>query len=107
MVHSELLAAWQDRKIIPPAFYLCGADDITRTLTDTSRIGEVTTDLRGVGDVPAAAPPVPPETGASPMSTPLAAAALDTSRAVCGSMVLQSTVGVPGRTPASTPSSFR
>ena len=50
VVHSELLAAWQDRKIIPPAFYLCGADDITRTLTDTSRIGEVTTDLRGVVD---------------------------------------------------------
>ncbi|MNP35926.1 hypothetical protein D3C76_1292790 [compost metagenome] len=57
--------------------------------------------------VPAAAPPVPPETGASPMSTPFAAAALDTSRAVCGSMVLQSTVGVPGRMPASTPSSLK
>jgi pimeloyl-ACP methyl ester carboxylesterase len=54
VVHSELLATWQDRKIIPPAFYLCGAGDITRTLTDTSRIGEVTTDLRGVVDVPGA-----------------------------------------------------
>ncbi|MNP59604.1 hypothetical protein D3C76_1546100 [compost metagenome] len=55
--------------------------------------------------VPAAAPPVPPDTGASAMATPCLAAAAATSRAVCGSMVLQSTAGTPLPMPASTPSS--
>src|SRR5471032_3303465 len=55
--------------------------------------------------VPAVAPPVPPETGASAMATPCLAAAAATSRAVCGSMVLQSTAGTPLPIPASTPSS--
>nr|GFD60834.1 hypothetical protein [Tanacetum cinerariifolium] len=57
--------------------------------------------------VPACAPPVPPDTGASPTTTPFLAAAAATSRMVCGSMVLQSTAGTPGAIPASTPSSFR
>ena len=57
-------------------------------------------------NVPAPAPPVPPETGASAITTPCLAAAAATSRMVCGSMVLQSTAGTPLPMPASTPSSF-
>ncbi len=57
--------------------------------------------------VPASAPPVPPDTGASAMGLPCAAAAAATSRAECGSMVLESTRVTPRRTPASTPSSPR
>ncbi len=56
-------------------------------------------------NVPAWAPPVPPDTGASAITTPCFAAAAATSRAVCGSMVLQSTAGTPLPMPASTPSS--
>ena len=55
--------------------------------------------------VPACAPPVPPETGASATATPCLAAAAATSRMVCGSMVLQSTAGTPWPIPAKTPSS--
>lgn len=50
----ELLAPWRDRPITPPSFYLCGDGDITRAFTDTSRIPEVATDLRGVVDIPGA-----------------------------------------------------
>ncbi|MDT4872287.1 hypothetical protein FQZ97_1074630 [compost metagenome] len=46
--------------------------------------------------VPAAAPPVPPETGASSMGLPCSAAALATSRALSGSMVEQSISRTPG-----------
>ena len=56
--------------------------------------------------VPAWAPPVPPDTGASATATPCLAAAAATSRMVCGSMVLQSTAGTPLPMPASTPSSL-
>ncbi|QUQ64127.1 alpha/beta fold hydrolase [Kutzneria sp. CA-103260] len=47
----ELLAAWQGKPITPPSFYLCGDGDITRAFTNTERIAEVATDLRGVVDV--------------------------------------------------------
>jgi pimeloyl-ACP methyl ester carboxylesterase len=50
----ELLAAWRDTPITPPAFYLCGDGDLTRAFTDTSRIAEAAPDLRGVVDVPGA-----------------------------------------------------
>lgn len=50
----ELLAPWQGLPITPPSFYLCGDGDITRAFTDTDRIGEVTTDLRDVVDIPGA-----------------------------------------------------
>ena len=46
--------------------------------------------------VPACAPPVPPETGASSISWPAAAAAALTSRAVATSMVEQSMSRLPG-----------
>ena len=57
--------------------------------------------------VPASAPPVPPETGASSMPMPFARAAAATSRAVPGSMVLQSTSSASGRQVASTPPASR
>ena len=46
--------------------------------------------------VPAVAPPTPPDTGASSIISPLASAALATSRAVATSMVEQSISSVPG-----------
>ena len=51
--------------------------------------------------VAASAPTVPPETGASSMTIFFCAAEAATSRAVCGSMVLQSISKVPGFTLAS------
>jgi hypothetical protein len=57
--------------------------------------------------LPLSAPPVPPETGASAIGLPRLAAAAATSRAVCGSMVLESMSGTPLDTPVSTPSSPR
>ncbi|MOA32170.1 hypothetical protein D3C78_1533680 [compost metagenome] len=57
--------------------------------------------------VPAAAPPVPPETGASSMGLPCWRAAEATSRALSGSMVEESIRVTPGRTWASRPSSPR
>lgn len=55
--------------------------------------------------VPASAPPVPPETGASSMGFPFSAAA--TSRAVWGAMVLESTAMTPGRRFSRTPPAER
>src|SRR6266850_3813189 len=57
--------------------------------------------------LPLSAPPVPPDTGASAIGLPRSAVAAATSRAVCGSMVLESMSGRPPDTPASTPSSPR
>ena len=56
--------------------------------------------------VPASAPPVPPETGASSIASPLASASNATSRAVSGSMVEQSMRSVPALACARTPDSF-
>ncbi|MEO6090125.1 MAG: alpha/beta hydrolase [Umezawaea sp.] len=50
----ELLAAWHDRPITPPALYLCGDGDMTRSFSDTSRIAQAATDLRDVVDIPGA-----------------------------------------------------
>ncbi|MNP23380.1 hypothetical protein D3C76_1160870 [compost metagenome] len=57
--------------------------------------------------VPAAAPAVPPETGASSIGLPWARVAAATSRALCGSMVEESISSTPGCTLASRPSSPR
>ena len=54
--------------------------------------------------VPAAAPPVPPETGASSMGLPWAMARVATSRALSGSMVELSISNTPWPTWASRPS---
>ncbi|MNC55709.1 hypothetical protein D3C75_1052550 [compost metagenome] len=54
--------------------------------------------------VPALAPPVPPETGASTIGLPFSNACLATSRAVRGSIVEQSIKKTPGRTCAKMPS---
>ncbi len=53
--------------------------------------------------VPACAPPVPPDTGASENGLPWRAASAASSRTVAGSIVLESISGTPARTPASTP----
>ncbi|MNT49578.1 hypothetical protein D3C72_1864410 [compost metagenome] len=57
--------------------------------------------------VPAAAPPVPPETGASSIGLPCSRAAAATSRALWGSMVELSISSTPGDRLASRPSSPR
>jgi len=57
--------------------------------------------------VPAAAPAVPPETGASIMAKPLTWASSATSRAACGAMVLLSISSAPGFAASSTPPSPR
>eukprot|EP01022_Parablepharisma_sp_SALTPOND_P009847 TRINITY_DN14066_c0_g1_i1.p1 TRINITY_DN14066_c0_g1~~TRINITY_DN14066_c0_g1_i1.p1 ORF type:complete len:1308 (-),score=476.92 TRINITY_DN14066_c0_g1_i1:655-4578(-) len=57
--------------------------------------------------VPAVAPLVPPETGASSISKPPALAAAATLRAASGAMVEQSISRVPGLAEASTPASPR
>ncbi|ANN17104.1 epoxide hydrolase [Amycolatopsis orientalis] len=50
----ELLAPWRGKPITPPAFYLCGDEDITRAFTDTGNIAKAATDVRGVVDIPGA-----------------------------------------------------
>ena len=55
--------------------------------------------------VPAAAPPVPPDTGASSDIIPAAAAAVCACRALSTSMVEQSMNSVPGGAAASRPPS--
>ncbi len=47
-----LTAPWQGVPITPPALYLSGERDVVRQFSDTSRIKEVTTDLRAIVDVP-------------------------------------------------------
>ncbi|MNG35438.1 hypothetical protein D3C84_1221680 [compost metagenome] len=54
--------------------------------------------------VPAVAPPVPPETGASSIELPWARASLETSRALSGSMVELSINSTPGPMLANRPS---
>ena len=53
--------------------------------------------------VPAAAPPTPPDTGASSETAPLAAASAWALRAESTSMVEQSISSVPGRATATMP----
>lgn len=55
--------------------------------------------------VPAAAPPVPPETGASTKTLPCAATRAAKALALSGSIVLESTIGTPFGMPARMPSS--
>jgi pimeloyl-ACP methyl ester carboxylesterase len=50
----SLLAPWQGAAITPPAFYLCGEADLTRTFSDTAGIAVAASDLRGVLDIPEA-----------------------------------------------------
>ncbi|CAM5204780.1 hypothetical protein CDEN61S_02802 [Castellaniella denitrificans] len=57
--------------------------------------------------VPATAPPVPPDTGASIMRMPRCAAAAETLRADSGAMVLHSSTSVPRVMAVSRPSSPR
>ena len=57
--------------------------------------------------VPAAAPPTPPDTGASSISRPLASAAAATSRAVSTSIVEQSISSVPGLAFSTMPPTLR
>ena len=53
--------------------------------------------------VPADAPAVPPDTGASIIDSPRACAAAATLRALAGAMVLQSMTRVPAGSVASSP----
>ncbi len=54
--------------------------------------------------VPAAAPPVPPDTGASMNAPPCARTSSPTACALAGSIALESISSAPGASPASTPS---
>src|SRR4051794_5861732 len=54
--------------------------------------------------VPAAAPPVPPDTGASTKGLPCSAASSANAFTLAGSIVLESMIGTPFAMPASTPS---
>ncbi|MEU0878174.1 alpha/beta hydrolase [Lentzea sp. NPDC005914] len=47
----ELLAPWHDARITPPAYYLCGENDLTRAFTDSTAMAKAAADLRGVVDV--------------------------------------------------------
>src|ERR1035438_7993062 len=98
----QILATWP-----VPASPQC-----TMFLPMWARMGRIRSNRAGSAptmkvSVPPSAPPVPPETGASAMGLPRLAAAAATSRAVWGSMVLESMSGMPPGTPASTPSSPR
>ena len=57
--------------------------------------------------VPASAPAVPPDTGASSMASPLARFAAATSLETSGAIVLQSTSNVPERQLARMPAAPR
>ncbi|MCY1451951.1 hypothetical protein D9M71_688430 [compost metagenome] len=94
-----ILATWPLPAAPQCTMFLPMAERIGRAWSNTLS-GPPTIKVR----VPAAAPPVPPDTGASSIGLPWARAYLATSRVLSGSMVELSISNTPGPILASRPS---